>query len=421
MSNEFILQPFGKAGRNFILNSDAFLNIAVGSVRSGKTIAAIYKFFLFILNSPHNVFAMAGKTITTLIKNVVRPFMQILDTCNIKYNYNHYNQELTFNGNVIALFGVDKEGADARIQGFTCAGALIDEATVMPRSGFQMLLSRNSLPGASIFVTCNPSSPMNYIYTDYVNNQELLASGRCKVFNFLLSDNLTLSKEYVQNLKSMYAPGSVFYKRHILNQWVSGQGAIFDSFTDDNILHGNIKLNDYINLGVGSDYGISTTTCYSLVGKHKDGYYDVIAERYYDAQREARSQTDAERLTDILQLQKDYQLDETVTFWCSHDAGSLKTLLETSPEVHMNIDVFMPDTLECIQRISNLFHENKLRIHESCTETIKQVQGYEWDLKAGQKGIDKPVKKNDHLVDSMRAPIMHDLTGQKILGGIAYI
>jgi phage terminase large subunit len=68
--------------------------------------------------------------------------------------------------------------------------------------------------------------------------------------------------------------------------------------------------------------------------------------------------------------------------------------------------------------MSSLFHTNQLLIHEDCKETIKQVQGYEWDLKASQRGEDKPVKKDDHLVDSMRGPIMHDLTGKRILAGV---
>lgn len=420
-TQEFRWGDFSKVALNFYCNSNAFLNIAVGSVRSGKTITALARFLEFISTSPHTNFAIAGKSINSLRRNVVEPFLQMLNTERIKYTYNQSNQEIRLRNKTIALFGIDKEGADEKIRGYTCAGALIDEATVLPKSGFQMLLSRCSLDGSKVFVTCNPGSPQNYIYTDYVNNDELRNDGFVKVFNFLLEDNINLSHETIENIKAMYSKGSVFYKRNILNQWVSGQGAIFDSFTDDNIFGGRLHLEDYYSIGIGSDYGVSTTTCYTLVGiQERCGLkcYDVLAERYYNAEREGMTQSDSQRVDDIYNMQEDFHLGKQNTFFPSHDAGSLKSALEQDSRIKMNIETFTPDTLECIQRMSSLFHENRLRIHESCTETIKQVQSYEWDLKASQRGQDRPVKKDDHLVDSMRAPIMTDITSKHVISGI---
>lgn len=420
----FMLRPFGRAGACFIRESTAFLNIAVGSIRSGKTIAAIVRFLAFMMGSPHTSFAMAGKTITALRRNVVEPFLMMLNTLEIPYTYNKSQGEILFLDNHISLFGIDKEGADEKIKGFTCAGSLVDEITVMPQSGFEMLLSRNSLSGAKVFCTCNPGSPLNYVYTEYVDNKELLESGRCRVFDFLLEDNPNLSEEYVENIRNMYAKGSVFYKRNILNQWVSGQGAIFDSFTDDNILRGRINLDDYYKFGVGSDYGVSTTTCYSIIGfkRSESGVeYHLIREYAYNAEREGVGQSDDERVDDIIGLQDEYNFDRTTTFHVSHDAENLRIALEKSGRCLMNLNTFMPDTLQCIQRMSQLFNENRLLIHESCVETIKQVRGYEWDLKASQKGLDRPVKRDDHLVDSMRAPLMTDLLGHKLLGGVVHL
>ncbi len=380
---DFKWGKFNTTAKRYIAESDAFLNIAVGSIRSGKTITCLLRFLMFIDESPHTSFAIAGKTITSLRRNVIEPLCEMLESFGIDYEYHYQKQEINFLDNSIALFGIDKEGSDARIQGYTCAGALIDEATVMNQAGFQMLLSRCSLSDAKIFVTCNPGSPQNFVYTDYVGNKELIESGRVKVWNFLIEDNENLTEEYIQNIKSMYSKGSVFYKRHILNQWVSGQGAIFDSFTDDNILRGDIYLKDYLYFGIGSDYGTSTTTCYSLVGikQNAEGIreYHVLDERYYNREEKGVSQTDSERVQDIIKLQEDYKLQKDTTFYVSHDAGSLKAELEKNADVRLSVETFMPDTLDCINRMSSLFHTNQLKIHESCKETIKQVQGYEWD------------------------------------------
>lgn len=93
----------------------------------------------------------------------------------------------------------------------------------------------------------------------------------------------------------------------------------------------------------------------------------------------------------------------------SHDAGSLKIALIRDMRIKMQIKTFKPDTLTCIQTMSSLFYNNQLFINDTCTETIKQLYGYEWDIKKAEKGIDAPVKQDDHYIDSMRAPIMYHL------------
>lgn len=421
----FNWQPFSDTSIAYLRDSLGWMNIAEGSVRSGKTITVITRFIEFILTSPHTDFCMVGKTLNTLERNVVKPFKQMLSSMGIVAEHSHYFNEITFLDKTVALYGLGKHGDDEKIQGSTFAGALIDEGTVINEEAFKMLISRNSLNGAKMFITCNPANPNHYLYDEYLTDEKMIQSGRVRKWKFKLEDNTTLSQEYIENLKASYKKGSLFYRRYIDGEWVSGQGAIFDSFTEDNILHDEVDLSEYITLGIGSDYGTSTTTCYSLVGikQNEDGQreYHVLDERYYNAQERGVGQTDAERVEDILQLQEDYKLGKHNIFYASHDAESLRTALEKDERIKLTVDTFMPDTLDCINRMSSLFHTNQLRIHERCKETIKQVQGYEWDSKASQRGEDKPVKKDDHLVDSMRGPIMHDLTGKRIVAGIIHL
>lgn len=418
----FQLKPFGDKSRNYLKKSNSYVNIAVGAIRSSKTITTIIRYLSFIGHSPHTTFAMAGVTMGALKRNVVEPLTQILDLLQLPYEYHKFDGEIILRNpsKKITLFGLDKLGSDEKIKGFTCAGAFLDEVTIMNKEAVYMLLSRNSLSGAKIFMTCNPGNPNNFVHTDYVTNEDLINDGTVLVENFTLEDNPTLDPEYVRYLKSLYPPDSVFYKRNILGEWVSGQGIIFDSFTDDNIFSGDVDLDDYDYLEVSSDYGTSSTTCYSLVGVkcHMDyNQFDVIAEYGYDATKEVGGQTDVERVDDIVDFQDKYHLGFDNVFYCSHDAGSLKTALIKDDRVLMDILSFMPDTLECIHVMSSLFYQNHLRIHESCTETIKQIKGYEWDSKAAQRGEDKPVKKDDHYVDSMRGVIMNHLFDAGGIGG----
>ena len=87
----FQWQPFSDTSISYLKDSIGWMNIAEGSVRSGKTITVITRFIEFILTSPHTEFCMVGKTLNTLERNVVKPFKQML----IAGNSDAYNPGLS--------------------------------------------------------------------------------------------------------------------------------------------------------------------------------------------------------------------------------------------------------------------------------------------------------------------------------------
>lgn len=410
---------WSKHNLEYIRDSNAFLNISVGSIRSGKTISTLARWLLFLGTSPHKKFAMIGVTMGALIRNVIEPFMAMLELEGIPYDYKPGDQKLYVDDKSIALFGLDKANAEKKIQGYTSAGTLIDELTTIPQASFDMAVNRNSDTGAKIFATCNPANPNHYVYQDYITQEEIKA-GSIKVFTFQLEDNPNLSEEYIQHLKQIYPEDSVFYKRYILGQWVSGHGIIYSRFTDENIYHEDKPLDYFDYLEWGSDYGASSTTCFNLIGiKEYDDHNEfyIIDEGGYNAKREGVSLTDDEIVDLVVEKQDQYHMtSDEYTFYPSHDAKSFKTALEKREEIKMNIQTFTPDTMESIGEISSLFNQNYIHIHERCRNTIECLKGYEWDSKAAARGEDKPLKVDDHYADSIRAPIMEHLFADEMLG-----
>lgn len=424
--NNFHWQPFSTVAEDYLLHSTSWINVAVGSIRSGKTIVALTRFIEYTLTSDNNDFMIIGKTLTTLERNVVRPLMKMLATLGIPAEHNRYLNEIYYYDNTVCLFGVGKKGDDEKIQGSTFGGTLIDEGTVITEEGFKMILSRNSLPGSMIFITCNPANPNHYLYTEYLTNEEMKQEDICKVWTFKLSDNTTLTQEYVENLKASYPKDSLFYKRYIDGLWVSGQGAIYGHFDEDNIYHEDKPLNSYDYLALGSDYGASSTTCWNLIGVtcYDDHYeYDVIDEGGYNAEETGVSITNTKIAEMIREMQDYYQLDEDTVFYCSHDATSLEAELLSRHDIHVDVQKYMPDTLECIGVISDLIYKNYFHVHERCTRTIECIQSYEWDASAARRGEDKPHKVDDHFCDSLRAPVMKHRfdVESELLGGLIYL
>lgn len=65
-NNCFEWQPFGPVADNYLINSTAWINIAVGSIRSGKTIVALTRFIEYTLRSDNTEFMIIGKTLARL-------------------------------------------------------------------------------------------------------------------------------------------------------------------------------------------------------------------------------------------------------------------------------------------------------------------------------------------------------------------
>ena len=271
-----------------------------------------------------------------------------------------------------------------------------------------MAITRCSIDGAKMFWTMNPESPYHYIYTDYITNQDLINEGTVKVWHFTLEDNLHLSQHYITELKRVNRKSQVNYKRNILGEWVIAEGAIYDMFdTTKHVYDGTVDVDE---INICCDYGVSTVTTFGVMGIKKDinkgNDYYLMEETYYDAQERGIAQSDSDRINDILRLQNKYGLDRRSTLYLPHDAASLKAQARKDKRIKMKVRTYAPDTFKDINTIQDLINREKFHIHKSCKNSIKQAQTYSWDIKAQQRGEDKPLKIDDHCCDMWRGGIL---------------
>ena len=403
--NPLVNGAFSPKARDFVENSDAFINIAHGSVRSGKTIAATWRFLLHMALTDYDEFMITGKTRDTIERNVIRDMIRMIDGA-MDYKYRKFDNYLEIEGKKIWLIGFSDEAATEKVRGMTVGGWYADELTSASKSTVEMAITRCSVDGAKMFWTMNPESPYHFIYTDYITNQELLDSGTVKTWHFNLDDNLHLSKRYIEELKRVNRKSQVNYKRNILGQWVIAEGVIYDNF-DENIHVFHEDLSDtFDETNICCDYGVSTVTTFGVMGIVKDtkngNKYYLQEETYYVATQKGVAQSDSDRVNDILRLQDKYGLGRRSTIYLPHDAASLKAQCKKDPRIKMKVRTYAPDTFKDITRTQDLFNNRKFFIHESCKNSITQAQTYCWDTKAQQRGEDKPLKVDDHCPDMWR-------------------
>ena len=60
------------------------------------------------------------------------------------------------------------------------------------------------------------------------------------------------------------------------------------------------------------------------------------------------------------------------------------------------------DVLGGISTLASLLDNDQLVVASSCENLIRELPAYRWDEKAAARGVDKPVKEDDHYTDALR-------------------
>ena len=293
-------------------------------------------------------------------------------------------------GRDVWFVGAPDVSAVSTIQGSTLALAYVDEATNLPEPFWKMLESRLRVPGAKLLATCNPESPGHWLKRDYLDKPELDLAH----WHFCLDDNPILDATYKQQLKASYS--GMWYTRYVMGEWCLASGAIFDMW--DNM---NIFDKDYpapIEYCAALDYGTINPTCCHIAAISPNQWPQIRIEKeyYFDSVKHGRSKTDSELARDIKEF---IGYTNISSLYVDPAAASLKLELRNIglPVVDANNDVLFG-----IKLMSQYIGGRNLLIRKTCKNLIEQIQGYAWDSKAADRGEDKPIKKNDHAVDSCR-------------------
>lgn len=147
--------------------------ICDGAVRSGKTLAMSIGFVSWAMTCFQNgSFALCGKTITSLKRNVMTPLLELLGslgfTCLERVSRNYVDISLSGRTNRFYLFGGRDESSAALIQGMTLCGVFLDEVALMPRSFVEQALARCSVTGSRLWFNCNPDHPNHWFYREWI-------------------------------------------------------------------------------------------------------------------------------------------------------------------------------------------------------------------------------------------------------------
>lgn len=366
--------------------------ICDGAVRSGKTTCMSISFVAWAFyNFDDTSFAVCGKTVTSLKRNIVFPLTNALRelgfVCKEKLSQNLI--EISYKGkkNRFYLFGGRDEGSAALIQGMTLGGVLLDEVALMPRSFCEQALARCSLTNSKFWFNCNPENPAHWFYEHWIKKAK---DKNCLYLHFLMKDNPSLGKDIIKRYETLYS--GAFYERFVLGKWVATDGLVYPEVSKGKYIE-TPPVKEFESYYVSCDYGTVNPTSMGLWGLNNGVWYR-FEEFYYSSRLEGRQLTDEEYYEHLLTFTHGKPVTAIII-----DPSAASFIQCIRRHDRFKVIPAKNDVTAGIRKVHSAFRQGKILISPTCKAAIKEFSLYRWDDNSGK---DTPKKENDHAMDEIR-------------------
>lgn len=382
--------------------------ICDGAVRSGKTLCMSVSFVAWAFSAfSDRSFALCGKTISSLRRNVVTVILPVLRelgfVCDEKYSKNLV--EISYGGatNRFYLFGGKDEGSAALIQGMTLAGVLLDEVTLMPRSFVEQALARCSVEGSKLWFNCNPEHPMHWFHEEWIKKRD---EKNCCYLHFTMKDNPSLTPAIIRRYERLYS--GAFYERFVLGRWVAAQGCVYPMFSQEkHVVHPPSRFEKYC---ISCDYGTVNPSSFGLWGE-SGGVWYRIREYYFDSRTEGRQKTDSEHYESLCELADGLKIESVII-----DPSAASFIECIKRDGKFRVIPAKNDVIDGIRRVSDCLKNGKILFSPECKASIREFGLYRWEESTAKDAVRK---ENDHAMDDIRYFVSTVLNQEEDIGFFA--
>lgn len=385
--------PFSIKQREYFDNANKRWNFKTGATRSGKTYMDFYVIPKRIRAriDKAGLAVILGVTKSTIERNILEPMRDIWGS-DLVGEINSQNVCYMFGERVYCL-GAEKVSQVSKLRGSSIKYVYGDEVADWNEEVFDMLKSRLDKPYSCFDGALNPQGPDHWL-------KEFLESKDIDVYcqKYTIFDNPFLDSEFIKNLCKEYE-GSVYYKRYILGEWALAEGLVYPMFNrQKHIINGVVERKNGRRYFVSVDYG--TVNPFAVGIFEFDGRNSImIREVHYDSKKRGGGmelgRVDNEAYYKMMcDAIGDLPIEKIVVDPSA--AGFIQTIVKYGKYI---VEGANNDVINGIQEVTKYLNYGLLKIHECCTETIKEFQQYAWDSK---KGGDEVIKEHDHHMDLLR-------------------
>lgn len=351
----------------------------ISGIGAGKTAIGIMAALNESIEQPGSVGIIVAPTYP-LIRDVLYPELDKWLPRELVKEFSKHEHLLRLeNGSVIRFRSAENDRQIERLRGTSIAFFWLDEASLMSRSVWDIMIGRLRQSGynCKAWVTGTPKG-FNWLYE--------LFSASPLADSFVLTgvptqSNVYLPDTYFNSLELQYS--GAFKRQELFGEFVRFEGLVYDYSPSLITKEQAPKHPDMVAYGV--DWGYKNPSCILGIAV-KDGIYHVVEEFYktkvvdYELTAEAKDMQDRHGVG---------------VFYC--DPSSPQSI-EIFKREGINAVRAINDVNVGVRTVASLIAADKLVIHERCHNLINELQTYSY----ADGDRDMPIKLNDHACDALR-------------------
>jgi PBSX family phage terminase large subunit len=419
--NKVIYEYLPKQGE-FLNNCDQIPHPAyIGGFGSGKSHILCVQ-ALREAQRPGSFGLLGANTYRLLADSTQRTFFRLCPPSWIR-SYLKTENKITFkNGSVILFRAMEKP---EKVTNLELDWFGLDEVGYIKEDIFKMLQSRLRTKGARHgFCVGNPAGPAHWTYDYFV----VKAKKHPDIYRLTTApsqENTFLPKQYLKTLAISYGPESPYYKRFVLGQFVSFEGAIWPDFNPLTYAEGGhvvaysadelflpFQTSKYkgrnLHWGRSIDFGFEHPfVCMTYV---TDGDVIVFVDEHWSRHTTLREHAQ----TIYNQSQEHQRLFNAPVFqyaYTDHEATIRNELANIAePHEHLRIDCTPADkdVMPGIILTQSLWRQRKCFISSKCEHAYREIMSYR--MKPSDKSIkEQPIKQDDDTCDAIRMACMMEI------------
>lgn len=376
----------------------ATISVAEGAVRAGKTIDNIAAFAWMINNAtPDRIHLATGSTVANAKLNIGDANgygLEFIFRGRCRWTKYKGNEALVIKSHgrdyIVVFAGAAKSDSFKKIRGNSYGMWIATEINLHHKNTVREAFNRQlAARNRRVFWDMNPSSPGEWIYTDYIDRFTEQFGDKYNYQHFTIHDNASITPERIAEIESQYVKGSIWYRRDILGERCNAEGLVYPMF--DNVVP--TVPREYDKYVISMDYGILNPTAMTLYGRF-DGVWYAVKEYYHSGRETQNQKTDEQYYADLRQLAGDLPIYRVII---DPSAASFITLVAQK----RGFKVWDADNavLEGIQHTAQCLSDKTILINDCCKRMIMEFGLYRWDEESPE---DKVVKEHDHAMDNLR-------------------
>lgn len=228
-------------------------------------------------------------------------------------------------------------------------------------------------------------------------------------FHFTLDDDPSLTDDVGAGIRATNT--GLDYRRFVLGEWCNAEGSVFSMFDPGrHVVDVLPVMKRWIAAAV--DHGAVNPFAAVVLALGVDRRLYFVAEWYWDSKARGRQLADVEYSAKLREFFASVRHPGSQLYGIRPErvivdpsaANFIRQLWNDKDLFDGGLSVMGADNtvLDGIRLMSSLLATGRLLVHSLCRHLIAQLQSYSWDEQASAKGEDKPVKVDDHSIDSSR-------------------